>query len=234
MERIAGALRKKEGFRHTWLGDSRMGKTTANVQLIRWVQQQKLVDVTLHVDDKDRWKAQYEGTYRANPQDLKARPPRMGENPNNIVFRGVAISLDLSNGVEPESVADMAWALVRLKPVSVLVNIDELADATNGHQSWKGESIPQLYRKGGGIGISVVSTTQMPQLLPREAFGLSDTIGIFRLTSREAEYLANYRVIGIEDVETIANLEVGQFILFAKSGNGGNKDNNIYKFQGLK
>lgn len=217
VDRIIEPLTRKEGIRHLWLGDSRMGKTYANKTLLAYIRKRKLIDIMLSVDDKSRWKAQYEGTYRANPSALRSAPLMPGEDRKNIVFRGTATTLSADDGVDPEDVAEMAWSLIRSAPCTVLVNLDELADATNGKQSWKGHQLPQLYRKGGGIGLSIVATTQMPQLLPREAFGLSETIGIFRMSGREAEYLSDYRVVHPEDVSTIENLKVGEWMLFQKS-----------------
>lgn len=239
-EMITGALKKREGFRHLWLGDSGMGKTIANKSLIEWLQKLKRINMFLSVDDKNRWEAQYEGTYRINPEHLKSKPPGriwkdgklVKEDPNNIVFRGISYS-DPDTGKAPfenvdiNAVAEMAWDLVRLQPITVLVNLDELADATNGYQAWAKQNMPQTYRKGRAVGISIVATTQLPQLLPREAFGLSDTIGIFRMSSREAEYLKKFNVIGAEDVDAIANLKVGEFRLFRKSFPF---DPNVYRY----
>ena len=228
LENITVALRKKEGFRHLWLGDSGMGKTAANRILIEWVLKNKLVDQVLTIDNKDRWKSQYDGCFRANPQHLRQEPPKSNEETRHIVFRGIALTRSLEHDVDINDVAKMGWDMVRLMPCSVLINIDELADATNGHQSWSSEEVPQIYRKGRGVGYSVTATTQLPQLLPREAFGLPDTIGIFRMTAREASYLKNYRVITEEEINEIASLEIGQFRLYRKSFP---VDRNIYKFK---
>src|SRR5687767_8480810 len=53
LEKITEPLRKKEGFRHLWLGDSGQGKTVANDQTLRWIRKRRLVDVTLTIDDKN-------------------------------------------------------------------------------------------------------------------------------------------------------------------------------------
>jgi hypothetical protein len=223
IDKIASSLRNRDGFRHLWLGDTGMGKTEANKELISSIQRTKLIDITLTVDDKNRWKPQYQGTFRANPEHLKREPIREGEDTSNIVFRGIALTTDLNDGVNPADVARMGWELVRLHPCSILLNIDELADATNGYQHWVEEVIPQIYRKGRGVGLSIIAANQLPQLLPREAFGLSDTIGVFRLS----EYLYRYRVIEKEDIAIIENLKVGEWRLFQKSAP---RDSNIYKF----
>lgn len=227
VERIIGALRKNEGFRHLWLGGTGMGKTVANRTIIEYIRKQKLVDITLTVDDKDRWKPQYQGMYRKNPEHLQTEMRKAGEDASHIVFRGAAFEGNIADDIEHESVSSLAWDLVRLRPARVLVNVDELADATNGHQAWNGQTLPALYRKGRGVGISVLASTQLPQQLPRDAFGLSDTIGIFRITAREAKYLADYRVIGHEDIERVSKLEVGQWILYDKASPD---DGSVYRF----
>lgn len=217
LDSIAGSLRKREGFRHLWLGDSGQGKTEANKKLIEWSAPH--VDIILTLDDKSRWNVQYPGgSLRVNPNHLRAQPPKPPENPRHIVFRGISASGKLEDHCDANEVAQLGWDLVRLRPCSVLINIDELADATNGHQSWNAETAPQLYRKGRGVGLSVTATTQLPQLLPREAFGLSDSIGIFRMSGREASYLYKYNVIAKEQVAEIEALQIGEFRFIRKPG----------------
>lgn len=210
-------IKKKEGFRHLWLGDSGMGKTWANRILIDWLIRSKLTDLVLTVDDKSRWQAQFKGTYRANPSHLRREPPRDNESHIHIVFRGVALTRSLHDGIEHEHVASMAWECIRLRQANVVINLDELADATNGHQDWQGQSIAEVYRKGRGVGLSIVASTQLPQLLPRESFGLSETIAIFRMTSREAKYLVDYKIIDKAHVDVITSLQVGEFLFWRKA-----------------
>lgn len=228
LEIITAPLVKREGFRHLWLGDTGMGKTEANKILIAWVLKKKYVDLVLSIDDKNRWKSQYPGTYRANPNHLRREPIGNSESFNHIVFRGIALTRKLDEGVDPNDVARMSWEMVRLHPCSVLVNIDELVDATNGHQTWDDEEIPQIYRKGRGVGLSITATTQMPQLLPREAFGLPDTIGIFRMGGREASYLYKYNLIEKDQIDAIESLGVGEFRFYRKSQP---MDESVYKFR---
>lgn len=235
LERICEPLLKTHpmGMRHLWLGDSGMGKTIANMLLIAWIRRRKLVQLTLTVDDKNAHEVQYEGgLLRTNPDHLRRKPPSGEEkdNASHVVFRGIADTKrpgpDVDNLIF--DTAQMAWDVVREHSTQVLLNIDELADATNGHQGWRDQTVAQTYRKGRAVGISVVATTQMPQLLPREAFGLSETIGIFRMSARELDYLAKYRVIEATELESIESLEVGEFRLFQKSRP---LDPKVYKFE---
>jgi hypothetical protein len=208
-----------------------MGKTTANQQLLAYIEKRKLSNLILTVDDKLAWEVQFKGgMLRVNPAHLKSVPPRSGENARHVIFRGVAATKypgpDTDNLIE--DVATMSWDLVRDHPCTVCVNVDELADATNGYQTWKGQFIAAIYRKGGGAGISIVAANQLPQLLPREAFGLSETIDIFRMTARESSYLVKYKVIDESEVEPIANLQIGQFRHYRK---GGGLDPRVFKFR---
>lgn len=235
LERICEPLIKKPpmGMRHLWLGDSGMGKTVGNDMLIAFIRRLELVQLTLTVDDKNAHEVQYKsGLLRTNPDDLREHPPTSEEKPHasHVVFRGIANTRrpgpDVDNLIF--DTAQMAWKVVREHSTQVLLNIDELADATNGHQGWRDQTVAQTYRKGRAVGISVVATTQMPQLLPREAFGLSETIAIFRMSARELDYLAKYRVIEASELESVESLEVGEFRLFQKSRP---LDPKVYKFE---
>lgn len=233
LEQICAPLMRKQpmGMRHLWLGDSGMGKTVANSLLIKWIRKKRLVNLTLTIDDKNAHEVQYEGgCLRVNPDHLRRQPPNRDENASHVVFRGIAVTREPGPDVDELifDTSNLAWEMVRKASVQVLVNIDELADATNGTQGWRQPEVASLYRKGRAVGISVVATTQLPQELPRAAFALSETIGLFRMSGREAEYLASKKVIPDSEVEPISNLEVGQFRLFQKSKP---LDPNVYMFE---
>lgn len=232
-EIITAPVKRGDGWRHLWLGNSGLGKSYANEKLIEWVLKQKRASLVLSLDDKSNFYAQYKGTYRANPRDLRTRMPGMAERKDHIVFRGVALTRKFDDGCSAEDIARLAQEIVSTSRAIVVVNIDELADATNGGQAWKrteGEDsrVAQIYRKGRGVGLCITATTQLPQALPREAFSLSDTIGLFRLTGREIDYLLKYKVITAEIAGMIPGLQIGEFILYDK--NTGVCDGTIYKF----
>lgn len=225
---IAAPLDRREGFRHLWLGDSGQGKTYANKAFVSWLLATRKIDLMLSVDDKNRWHAQFFGAYRANPEHLAKQPLTSRDNlRNHVVFRGVAYDGSLESTVKVDEVSRMAWELVRLKPARVCLNIDELSDATNGYQNWQGDYTAQVYRKGRGVGLSIIAGTQLPQSLPREAFGLSETIAIFRLEARELAYLRKHNVIGGEVENVIPRLKVGEWVLYSKGRGGWNGQ--IYK-----
>lgn len=226
---ITGPLGHDEAIRHGWLGDSGMGKSVANCILIEYLLAKKLAALVLTMDDKTPKKSYYpRGCMRSTIHDYMGNHQGTG---NHVVFRGVSMNRNKDETVEPGQIAELAWDLVREAPLQVVVNIDELSDATPGQgQAWLSESEPlaQVFRKGRGAGISVVWTTQLPQTLPLEAFGLSETLAIFRLDGREVDYLYRKRVLSTELVEVVTALEVGEWVLYRK-GRGG-WDGNIYKF----
>lgn len=233
LEQICAPLLRDKpmGMRHLWLGDSGMGKTVGNNLLIKWIRKRRLVDLTITIDDKSAHEVQYEGgLLRVNPNHLESEPPRRGEDQTHVIFRGIAVTKRPGPDVDDLILdsSNMAWELVRRKDCQILLNIDELADATNGSQGWKQPEVASCYRKGRSVGISVVATTQLPQELPRAAFGLSETIAIFRMSGREVEYLESKRVIPASEVESITNLDVGEFRLFRKSFP---LDPKVYKFE---
>jgi hypothetical protein len=219
----------REGWLHTWLGNTRMGKTYANNILVTDVVNAKIADICFTIDDKDPEKPQYQGTFRANVQHLKAEPVSNSNDARHIVFRGVAYRNDIRDSVDHGEVADLVWGIKRTTPkCKILLNIDEMADATNGHQDWKSDSNAQIYRKGAGVRISTTATTQQPQLCPREPFGLSQTIGFFQLDSREIAYLSGYKIVTEEMAAIIPTLERGEFVIY-KRGAGG-WDGKVYRY----
>lgn len=199
-----------------------MGKSTANRALVNFALNTERVALALTLDDNYSRGAQYVGCYRANVADMRARPPSGSESVRHIVLRGHALNRRMSDVCSPHEVAQAAQEITGANPEGqVLINIDELADATNGGQAWTrvdGESrVAQVFRKGRGMGISVTWTTQLPQSLPREAFGLSDTIGLFRLSGRETEYLVSKRVITPQLAAIVPHLPRGKWVLYDKS-----------------
>lgn len=221
--------RDREGFLHTWLGNTRKGKTYANNILVNETVNRKVVDIVFTIDDKNPQKPQYIGTYRANVSHFRSEPVRKSSEAKHIVFRGVAFRSDLSDSIDHGEVADLVWGIKRVTPKArLLLNIDEMADATNGHQDWKSDNNAQIYRKGAGVGISTTATTQLPQLCPREPFGLSQTIGFFQLDAREIAYLSGYEIVTPEMAEIIPTLEKGEFVIYRRGAGGW--DGKVYKF----
>lgn len=217
-QKILAPLSRGSGTRHVWLGDTGMGKTTANRALIAYALETQAVQLVLTHDEKDPFEPQYpDATMRVNPGDLRNRPPVESEPRNHINFRGSAISRDFSQSVKPDEIAGMAWTIVRTSRCKILLNIDELSDALiPNSQIWDGAAMGAAYRKGRSVGITVVAGIQQPQLLPREAFGLAETIGLFRMDGREAAYLLQRKAITEDVANRLPGLQVGEFILTVK------------------
>jgi hypothetical protein len=214
---IAEPLAKDNGFRVLWLGDSGMGKSYANNLFVAWLLKSKLVDLILTLDTKDPHNSQYPGgTERVNPADLRQHPPLPNESRTHITFRGVAKTRKLSEDCDPDDVARLGWELVTQRKTKVLLNIDELADCTQGGQGWTAKTVAATYRKGRGVSLSLSATTQLPQILPREAFALSEVVVLFRMSGREASYLLDKRAITPESAEIVPNLTVGQCVIYDK------------------
>jgi len=216
---ILAPIRHGQGTRHLWVGDTGMGKTTANRHLLDAALKLPTVAIILSCDEKDPYEAQYAGTYRIDPEALAQSPPGPTESRRHIVFRGVAVSRNPDRSVSCDSVAEMAWEIVYAsdRRQGVILNLDELADALiPNSQNWEGNAIAGAYRKGRSVGISVIAGIQQPQLLPREAFGLAETMGLFRMDGREADYLRQKRVISQETADKLPLLTVGEFILSSK------------------
>lgn len=228
---IAVPLAKDNGFRVLWLGDSGMGKSYANNLFVAWLLKSKLVDLVLTLDTKDPHNAQYPGgTERVNPADLRQNPPGPRESRNHITFRGVAKTRKLSEDCDPDDVARLGWELVTQRKTKVVLNIDELADCTQGGQGWTAKTVAATYRKGRGVSLSLSATTQLPQILPREAFALSEVVVLFRMSGREASYLLEKRAITPESAEIVPNLTVGQCVIYDKGR--GPLDGKVVKIEG--
>lgn len=226
-ELIAKPLEKGDGFRHLWLGDSGMGKTIANTQFVDWLRATKRVDMILTLDDKSAFSTDYHGCERINVSDLRSNPPGPNEVRTHIVFRGVAKTRRRGHGCSPEELAVMAWEMATNSKCRTVLNLDELADATTGSQAWEAKTVALTYRKGRGVGICVTATTQLPQILPREAFALSETICLFRLSGREADYLVSKKAITPEVAAIIPTLPVGSCAVYDK--NRGPLDGQVIK-----
>jgi len=226
---ITEPLTRDEAIRHGWLGDTRQGKTVANRILLEYVLAKRLVNLILTMDVKTPKVTGYPNAIMRSTVHHYMMDRH--ELHNHVVFRGQAYRRDKNDNVTPAEIAELAWDIVREAPLQVLVNIDELSDATPGQgQAWLSESEPvqALFRKGAGAGVSICWTTQLPQTLPLEAFALSETLGIFRLDGREVDYLYRKRVLSEDLIEVIPALQKGEWVFYRK-GRGG-WDGNVYKF----
>lgn len=212
-KRIVQLAGPRQGARHVALGGTGKGKTW-------WLRNFAAFAATNHDyvlihDAKDR-EPQYEGELYERIGNVVTNPPRG----NTLVFR---------QSTHPESVAKYGWRLADHGKTS-LVLIDELYDALSSdmHFAAKGNSaIAHIARKGRSRGVSLVSTTQMPQSLPTVILTQSDTKALFANDSRSLAYLESSLKLSASPgvVETIRTLKVGEFVLIEQ---GSDWDGVIY------
>jgi hypothetical protein len=219
---ILDPLRRKEGFRHGWLGDSRTGKTYANALLVDAALRVG-ISIAIIIDDKLPV-PQYAGSQRANVRELWDCPVSKGTDhygspdiSNRIVLRGAA--LRTGQRVDTDQVAALLldnWARLPSRPM-VLASIDELRRAVSpGGMAWRGKDLPRLFTEGGGLGVSVSYTTQTPQRIPTEAIDQTETFGLFRMTGRGARYITDMMLLNDEIADLLPTLQVRQWILVSK------------------
>jgi hypothetical protein len=179
-----------EGARVGVLGDSGVGKSTAERALIKeW--RKRSPGIVIVVDDKGP-KQRFEGQPRRDIADLRAHPLDP-EGPHVVVLRGDAFA---GYKVDREEVAAFAWKLIGRRQ-RVLVVFDELKEACAGGQ-WKGGAqwLPRCFSQGREVGLSVLWGTQDTQEVPAEAFNQSGRILTFKLAGNGLRLLGarNYLI----------------------------------------
>ena len=213
---ILEPLTRGEGFRHGWLGDSRMGKTYANRWLLEEGIDARLIDQVLILDDKGP-EPQYPGLQRANVAHLRRELPTEEQDSRIIVLRGH--TMRTGEVCPPDDPARAAFELALL-PGSprVAVSIDELRRAVSpAGREWRSTDVPRLFSEGGGLGVSVTWTTQSPQRIPLEAFDQTETFGIFRCGRRAVNYLADQDMVEPEVLAILPGLQRGEWV-FVETG----------------
>lgn len=187
-----------QGWRAITIGSTGSGKTWFQRKV---VSHSAVRDSYVLIHDVKNKVPQYQGAIRDSVWNLH-REPVQG---NVIVFRHEG----------PERVADLGWEMSAKGATSTVV-IDELYDALSAgmHFAAKGKSrISEIFRKGRSRGVSLLSSTQVPQSLPTVALDLADFKAVFRLDSRSLEYVKSSFRLPKAQVETIRKLRIGQFVL---------------------
>jgi hypothetical protein len=179
-----------EGARVGVLGDSGVGKSTAERELIaEWLRRSP--GVAIVIDDKGP-RQRFQGQARRDVADLR-RNPIDKDGPRVIVLRGDCFA---GYKVDREEVAEFAWKLIgRRQPV--LLVFDELKEACAGGQ-WKGGSkwLARSFSQGREVGLSVLWGTQDTQEVPSEAFNQSGRLLTFKIAGNGLRLLGarNYLV----------------------------------------
>lgn len=199
------------GLRHLWIGYSGSGKTVANCKLAEYLHGEGII--TICVDQKAK-KSSYPGETVTALRDLTAVQSRQA------VVRGFAAENNLSDRTDFDALSRAVW-LIACEGKQVALVIDELSDAQQSEKhfakrlkrySW----LEMLYRQGRERGASIVAATQLPQEIPRCAYSLSDSVGIFVQEAHESEYYRRLGILSDADIETVANLHEYQFLLWRR------------------
>jgi hypothetical protein len=215
---FASAVELGEGFRHGALGIPRYGKTYHLQEVVDQALERGICDVVFVHDVKKR-EVQYEGLVRADPADLRARPPEETDPPV-VVFHPPAGAIEV---VTLDSVSQLGWETVAAGTKTVLV-ADEVYAGLKSRQTWEDPEDPsrkgksntsRIFREGSSQGFSIGWTTQIPQSMPTEITDLSETIALFHLEGRSASYAADTFRLPPEAVQLLSRLERGEFLLFS-------------------
>ena len=204
-------LHRGWGLRHLWIGYSGSGKTIANCKLSDYLHSQSVM--TICVDQKSKL-TPYAGEEITAITELPAVASR------RAVVRGFARNNKLSDRVDFDRLAQAVW-LIAKDGKQVALICDELSDAqqsekhfVKGHKRYSWLEI--IYRQGREIGASIVAATQLPQEIPRCAYSLSDSVGVFVQESHESDYYRRLGILSEADIETVANLPEYTFLLWRR------------------
>lgn len=215
-ERTDPALAQGEGVRVGFIGNTGCGKTFGMAWAVRHIVDEGFVNVVLVVDDKNH-DPPWTGARRVNPTTAAANPPADDEEPNQVVYRGVA--MDPAGSVSVDDVARQAWEIAAMKdhPKVALV-VDELRRAVSpAGREWRAPTVARAITEGRAAGVSVLWGTQSPQRIPVEAFDNS-LLCIFALGMRGRAYLEDTKMISDGVSIVVAGLAPRQFIVVDDAG----------------
>jgi len=206
------AIESGEGIRHGVLGIPRYGKTHHLKEVNAEAVDRGVCDWVL-VHDVKRPEPQYDGTLRENVADLLARPIANDESPV-IVIHPSPTTIDRP---DVESIAKIGLQLGR-GGHPALVTVDELYHALTTAQHWAGPSYALILREGSSQRVSSAWSTQIPQQLPTEALDLCETVAVFHLAGRSAEYASARFALPRAVADHLCRLERGEFFLVTLDG----------------
>jgi hypothetical protein len=202
---ITEPLRRGDGFRHLWLGDTGTGKTVAMRALVDHPGQLVLV----HDDSKAR--PEYpQLRYFGTPGELLALPADEVEHLHAAAFRG-----DVFAGVacEVEDVAALALQAARARIPCRLV-VDEWERAmSDGGRKLEAASLRTCLTTGRSMALSVAGGAQIPQRVGDVVINSASSVGLFRLGPAGLNYLDERLYFDRRMLEVIPRLQVGDFVL---------------------
>jgi len=198
---ISAPIARREGYRHGWLGNTGMGKTTANQHFLG---EGRLPQFTLIHDDA-----------KLDPQYKGATVEKIDDAPDDAAW--ITLRGDPFKGtrVEVETVAALALQIARASREPVRLVVDELDRAcTLGGKELASQSLRDALTQGRALGVSVIWSTQTPQRAPKEVIDQSSTIGLFQLGPRALNYLDERLFFDADLLQVVPTLGVGEFVIY--------------------
>ncbi len=213
-ELLCAPLYERKGIRIAVYGITGKGKTTAVKDLLAFIRERGLVDLTIVHDVKFRDVVQYEGETSHDPRSVLT-PEGVPEHfPATVVLR--------KRGLDHMPSVDQA-ARVALEAadqgLTTMLVVDEFARALD-------EDVPGGFRKGStnriacegfGLGSSLVAMKQLPQFMPSEVRAQSELI-LLGMAGDGLTHLVEERAIPSKLAPTIAQLPVGHFVIKPSEG----------------
>lgn len=202
---ITEPLRRGDGWRHLWLGDTGTGKTVAMRALVDHPGQLVLI----HDDSKAR--PEYPHVrYFHTPAELLAAPADEVAELGAAAFRG-----DPYSGVvcEVEDVAALALQAARARMPCRLV-VDEWERAmSDGGRKMEAPSLRTCLTTGRSMALSVAGGAQIPQRVGDVVINSASSCGLFRLGPGGLNYLDERLYFDRRMLDVVVNLQVGDFVL---------------------
>lgn len=168
IEIITEPEKRREGFRHGWLGTTGSGKTTSLKTMLRELSRDGVLTL---IHDDTKLEAQYAGhvchSVREAPDEC-----------TTLVFRG-----DVFRGtvVNPEYVAALAIEIAKTTREPVRVLVDEVRRAcSKGGMVLQSRSVETILTQGRALGVSLLWSNQSP-IVPKELIDQSSTIALGNL-----------------------------------------------------
>ena len=217
---ITEPMKRRDGWRHLWLGDTGTGKTYA---------QHRLVDLPgqltfIHDDSKADREYDRDGVrYFRTAAELEALPV------DEANFTAAAFRGDPYAGVvcEVEEVADLTLRCARRRWPTRLV-VDEWDRAmSDGGRKLEAPSLRTCLIFGRTMGLSVAGGAQIPQRVGDVIYNSASSVGLFRCGPAACNYIEERLQWDREMTEVIPTLAVGDFLLHRP---GQPWDRTVYRF----
>jgi len=202
---ITEPLRRGDGFRHLWLGDTGTGKTVAMRALVEYPGQL----VVIHDDSKAR--PEYPSVrYFKTPDELRAMPADEVAELHAAAFRG-----DVYAGVvcEVDDVAALALQAARAHVPCRLV-VDEWERAmSDGGRKMEAPNLRTCLTTGRSMALSVAGGAQIPQRVGDVVLNSASSVGLFRVGPAGLNYLDERLYFDRRMLAVVPGLQVGDFVL---------------------